>query len=74
MNAAFGELNSEYLSKIIEETAKEEPQGESQRDARATLECPGLIDGGFPTSVHQLRPQNVEVIGAIGDSLTVRTV
>eukprot|EP01012_Entosiphon_sulcatum_P050897 TRINITY_DN69861_c0_g1_i1.p1 TRINITY_DN69861_c0_g1~~TRINITY_DN69861_c0_g1_i1.p1 ORF type:complete len:415 (-),score=85.21 TRINITY_DN69861_c0_g1_i1:64-1308(-) len=32
--------------------------------------CPAQPDGPAPTSVHRLRPKDVEVIGAIGDSLT----
>lgn len=71
-------FNSAYLEKIIEVANQDEsfkstdntPNVASDSTPRASLNCL-VLSGGTPTSVHALRPQDIEIIGAIGDSLTV---
>jgi len=66
-----------YIQKIID-VAQEQENAIFDEDSvnpvekatgRASLSCPTLV-GGTPTSVHALKPQDIQVIGAIGDSLT----
>lgn len=72
-------FNPEFVAKIIE-TAQEEggvvfdedSAKPVERSSRATLSCTILPAGGTPSTVHALQPQDVKVVGAIGDSLTVR--
>lgn len=74
----FAGFNSNYIQKIIETAQQQEntvfdlesvKPVEKQIESRATLNCQ-IIQSGTPTSVHALRPQNIEVLGAVGDSLT----
>lgn len=70
-------FNPEFVAKIIE-TAQEEggvvfdedSAKPVERSSRATLSCTILPAGGTPSTVHALQPQDVKVVGAIGDSLT----
>lgn len=43
-----------------------------QRSLRNAFSCNTFVSTGpRPTSVHALRPNDIEIVGAIGDSLTV---
>lgn len=79
MSVAFGSgegFSRNYLDQIIMEAAREQEALQRAEDIPKldylpkNLNCPAL-PGSYPTSVHRLRPQDVEIIGAIGDSLTV---
>jgi phospholipase B1 len=77
VSIAFGSghgFKESYLNQILAEAVKEQEArlGEEEvpsLDLPRNLNC-GNIPGSYPTSVHQLRPHDIEVIGAIGDSLT----
>lgn len=70
----MAEFDPKYVEKIIEMSNLElkTDLGTRQSKAVATFNCPPLNPSNpKPTNVHQLRPSDVEVVAAIGDSLTV---
>ena len=76
LSAVMADFNPDYILKIFEiarsegvvfdENSNKPVEGTS----RATLSCPSPSPG-TSTSVHALKPQDIQIIGAIGDSLTV---
>ena len=66
--------DNEYVSLILRQASKvnEKNVGRlGEESSRAAFKCNvGTSSTTRPTSVHQLRPNDIEVIGAIGDSLT----
>ena len=77
ISASLAEFDPKYVQKIIEMSSLEPKIGIETRQSSktvATFNCPPLNPSNpKPTSVHQLRPSDIEVVSAIGDSLTVWT-
>lgn len=66
------ELNAVF-TKLIEKNIEIEPNYFSFSPFLSNgykFECEKDSDPTIPTSVHRLRPQDVKVMGALGDSLT----
>ena len=67
-------FDNEYVSLILREASKVNEQNFArlgEESSRATFKCStGSSSNPKPTSVHKLKPNDIDVIGAIGDSLT----
>lgn len=74
---SYAEFDVKYTNKIVEMAAREGKIGErtsvtNRQTTIATFYCqPMSASNGKPKSVHALRPADIEVVAAIGDSLTV---
>lgn len=69
----WSEIESEYLANgdMINEHLDMDSIKSEAFARNAAFSCPtNLKSESRPTSVHQLRPGDIEVVGAIGDSLT----
>lgn len=68
INKFFVQQFDEYVSKIL----KVDPNYFNYNHLKLGDEftCEKDSDPTIPTSVHRLRPQDVKVVGALGDSLT----
>lgn len=74
----LAEFDPKYVEKIMETSSTSREKEKTARLGRiekaivAPFNCPPLSPSNpKPNSVHELRPSDIEVIAAIGDSLTV---
>jgi len=66
-----GEFNNEYLSEIMKNGDKTNEMMPKLEESGKAFYCQRVpITWPRPTSVHNLRPGDIEVFGAIGDSLS----
>lgn len=72
--SVFGGFDNDYVSLILRQASKvnEKNVGRlGEESPRALFTCNvGTSSSPKPTSVHKLKPNDIDVVGAIGDSLT----
>lgn len=58
------------FQRLLEEHLKKFPEEAGQASGVTGFSCPNGVSATVPTSVHSLRPGDIKVVAAMGDSLT----